>query len=59
MRVPEPFNKILFAAVIWFVLYIPSKIAYLILHSVYGKPEAAATPEKKEDPAMNLLAQQV
>jgi hypothetical protein len=59
MGVPEPFNKILFAAVLWFVLYLPSKIIYSILHLVYGKPESAAIPEKKEDPVMNLLAQQV
>jgi len=56
MGVPEPFNKILFAAVLWFVLYIPSKIVYSILHLVYGKSESMAVPEKKEDPVMNLLA---
>ena len=59
MGVPEPFNKILFAAVLWFVLYIPSKIVYSILHLVYGKSESMAVSEKKEDPVMNLLAQQV
>jgi hypothetical protein len=56
MGVPEPFNKILFAAVLWFVLYLPSKIVYSILHLVYGKSQSAVVPEKKEDPAMNLLA---
>ena len=39
MGVPEPFNNVLFAAVIWFVLYVPSKIIYTILSICYGKSE--------------------
>ena len=39
MGVPEPFNNILFVAVLWFVFYIPSKIIYTILSICYGKSE--------------------
>jgi len=39
MGVPEPFNNVLFAAVLWFVFYIPSKIIYTILSICYGKSE--------------------
>ena len=39
MGVPEPFNNVLFVAVLWFVFYVPSKIIYTILSICYGKSE--------------------
>ena len=40
MGVPEPFNNVLLVAVLWFVLYIPSKIIYAVLNICYGRSES-------------------
>jgi hypothetical protein len=51
MGVPEPFNNILLAAVVWFVCYLPSKIIYSILNICYGKSEGGQVQaaDKKDD----------
>ena len=51
LGVPDPLDHVLFVAILWFVLYVPSKILYNILHICYG--ESPKYQESKSGPAID------